>query len=120
MAGKWKIQDKAKVIFAVLKEGFSAVLKGRLLLRLGIDKYFLHIVWLFILITGLIWFNLKVESTLTQVERNKAEIKDIQALHAQKEFEIRELSRRKLLDDLLREKGSKVREPQNPATIIDK
>lgn len=115
----WKVQDIFRKAGQVAKEGLIAILRGKLLLRLNVGRYLLHIIWLFILVTALIWFNLKVESTLAKVEKNKSLIENAEALHSQKEFEIRQLTRRKLLDDKLRESGSKVREPAQSATVLE-
>jgi hypothetical protein len=113
---KWKIQDVGRL----LKESVKAILHGQFLLRLNIGRYFIHIVWTFFLFGMLIWFSLGVDSTLAKVEKNQAAIKELEIEHSNLEFELRTLNRRAALEDLLKESGSKVTEPQKPATVLKK
>lgn len=113
---KWKIQDVGRL----LKESIKAILHGQFLLRLNIGRYFIHIVWTFFLFGMLIWFSLGVDSTLAKIEKNQAAIKELEIEHSNLEFELRTLNRRAALEDLLKESGSKVTEPQKPATVLKK
>ena len=113
---KWKIQDVGRL----LKESFKAIIHGQFLLRLNIGRYFIHIVYTFFLFGMLIWFSLVVDSTLAKVEKNQAAIKELEIEHANLEFELRTLNRRAALEDLLRASGSKVTEPEKPATVLKK
>ena len=113
---KWKIQDVGRL----QKESIKAILHGQFLLRLNIGRYFIHIVWTFFLFGMLIWFSLGVDSTLAKVEKNQAAIKELEIEHSNLEFELRTLNRRAALEDLLKESGSKVTEPQKPATVLKK
>ena len=113
---KWKIQDVGRL----LKESVKAILHGQFLLRLNIGRYFIHIVWTFFLFGMLIWFSLGVDSTLAKVEKNQTAIKELEIEHANLEFELRTLNRRAALEEMLKESGSKVTEPQKPATVLKK
>ena len=113
---KWKIH----VVGRLLKESFKAILHGQFLLRLNIGRYFIHIVYTFFLFGMLIWFSLGVDSTLAKVEKNQAAIKELEIEHANLEFELRTLNRRAALMDLLKESGSKVTQPEKPATVLKK
>ena len=113
---KWKIQDVGRL----LKESFKAILHGQFLLRLNVGRYFIHIVYTFFLFGMLIWFSLGVDSTLAKVEKNQAAIKELEIEHANLEFELRTLNRRAALNEMLKEAGSKVTEPQKPATVLKK
>ncbi|MBQ6045625.1 MAG: hypothetical protein IJL42_08915 [Bacteroidales bacterium] len=113
---KWKIQDVGRL----LKESVKAILHGQFLLRLNIGRYFIHIVWTFFLFGMLIWFSLGVDSTLAKVEKNQAAIKELEIEHSNLEFELRTLNRRAALEEMLKEAGSKVTEPQKPATVLKK
>lgn len=113
---KWKIQDLGRLI----KESAKAILHGQFLLRLDIGRYFIHIVYTFFLFGMLIWLSLGVDSTLAKVEKNQAELKELQIQHSNLEFELRTLDRRAALEDLLEAAGSKVAEPEKPATILKK
>jgi len=113
---KWKIQDVGRL----LKESIIAILHGQFLLRLNIGRYFIHIVYTFFLFGMLIWFSLAIDSTLVKVEKNQAAIKELEIEHSNLEFELRTLNRRAAMEDLLEQSGSKVSEPEKPATILKK
>ena len=113
---KWKIQHVGRL----LKESVKAILHGQFLLRLNIGRYFIHIVYTFFLFGMLIWFSLVVDSTLARVEKNQAAIKELEIEHANLEFELRTLNRRAALEELLKASGSKVTEPEKPATVLKK
>ena len=113
---KWKKQDVGRL----LKESFTAILHGQFLLRLNIGRYFIHIVYTFFLFGMLIWFSLVVDNTLAKVEKNQAAIKEYEIEHADLEFQLRSLNRRAALLEMLKESGSKVAEPEKPATILKK
>lgn len=113
---KWKLQDVGRLI----KESVKAILHGQFLLRLNVGRYFIHIVYTFFLFGMLIWFSLGVDSTLAKVEKNQAAIKELEIEHANLEFELRTLNRRAALNEMLKEAGSKVTEPQKPATVLKK
>ena len=64
---KWKFSD----IWAWLKNAALATLKGELLLRLHVSRYFIHIIYTFFLFWVSIWLSLRIEKTLTRVEDNR-------------------------------------------------
>ena len=113
---KWKVQDVGRL----LKESFKAILHGQFLLRLNIGRYFIHIVYTFFLFGMLIWFSLVVDNTLAKVEKNQAAIMVYEIEHADLEFQLRTLNRRATLREMLKDSGSKVTEPEKPATILKK
>ena len=95
-----------------------AMLKGQFLLRLRIDKYFLQIAWTFILFALFILFGLGVDVTLAKVEKNKKELQELEVLYTQRRYELVSLSRRSTVASSLKEKGSKVTEPESkPVTL---
>lgn len=111
---KWKVQDVGRL----LKDGLSAIMHGQLLMRLDIGRYFVHIVYTFLLMALVIWFSLKIDGTLTRYETNQALIKELETEHADMEFDLRTLNRRLAIEQLLEEKGSKVKSPQKPAKVL--
>lgn len=113
---KWKLQDVGRL----LKDGFMAILNGKLLMQLDIGRYFIHIVYTFFLLAAVIWFSLKVDSTLTKYESNQKVIKELEIEHSNMEFELRTLNRRVAIEELLKEKGSKVKGPEQPARKLKK
>ena len=114
MEKTWKIQDLGRGLLNSLK----AMMRGEFLLRLNIGRYFIHIVYAFFLFAMVIWLSLMIESTMTKVEKNKAVLQELEIVHTQKTFDLVSLSKRSSVRQLLEEKGSKVTEPQAPATIL--
>ncbi|MBP5719881.1 MAG: hypothetical protein J6W82_02300 [Bacteroidales bacterium] len=112
----WKIQD----VGTWLRNSFRAILKGEFLLRLDVGRYFVHIVYTFFLFAMIIWISLMIEGTMNKVERNKAILRELEIVHTQKTFEVVSISKRSSVNDLLQQMGSKVTEPQAPATILKK
>ena len=111
---KWKIQD----LWRLIKDSARAIWQGRFLLRLNIGRYFIHIIYTFFLFGMMIWMSLEVDSTLAKVEKNQAEIKELEIQRSNLQFELRTLDRRAALEDLLEASGSKVTGPQKPATVL--
>ncbi|MBR4826659.1 MAG: hypothetical protein IKZ91_02095 [Bacteroidales bacterium] len=112
----WKIQDLGRG----LRNSLTAMLRGEFLLRLNIGRYFIHIVYVFFLFAMVIWISLMIESTMTKVERSKAKLQELEIVHSQKVFDLVSLSKRSSVENLLQQKGSKLAEPTEPATILVK
>ena len=110
----WRIQD----LGTWLKNSFRAILRGEFLLRLNVGRYFIPIVYTFFLIAMIIWISLMIESTMTKVEKGKAELRELEIVHTQKTFDVVKLTRRSSINEMLQQMGSKVTEPQQPATQL--
>lgn len=113
---KWKLSD----IGAFLKNSFLAILQGRFLMRLRIDEYFIHIVYVFFLMAMLILISLGVENSLNKVEENKQTLKELRIIWSDKTFEMAGVSSRSEVERKLSEMGSKLGEPDRSATVLDK
>jgi len=111
---KWKIRD----IGVLLKNTAVAILKGELLLRLGVSRFFMHILVVFVLLGGIIWVSLGIETTLGKVEENRKVLKELEIVHSQKTFELAELNRRSTIEAMLQEMGSDLAEPTHSATQL--
>ena len=102
------------------KNSVQAIFKGEYLLRLGVDKYFIHIIYTFILIWLSIYLSMKIDTTLTTMERNRTVLKDLEIYHAEKTNELVRLNRFSSVEKNLEALGSDVAIPSKPATIIKK
>ena len=96
-----------------------AILKGELLLRMRLDKYFIHIAYTFFLIWLIIMSSMMVQNTLAQVEKNRAKVNDLKIFHAQKTVKLVGLGRLNTVEDLLREQGSEVGLPEKPTDRLE-
>ena len=105
-------------IGATIRNIITAVFKGELLLRLHVDKYFVHIISLFVLILAAVWISLKVDTTLTKVEKNKKVIHELEIYHAEMTSELVELGRLSTVEAHLQELGSDVAMPEKPAVAV--
>ncbi len=107
-------------IGATLRNIGVAIFKGELLIRLGIDKYFGHIIYVFVLIVAAVWISLKAETTLTKVEKNKDIIQELEVYHAEATSKLVELGRLSTVEQHLKQLGSDVAIPEKPAVRIKK
>lgn len=96
----------------------KATMRGELLLSLKIDKIFMHITYLFVVVWFTIYISLKIEQTLTRVERNSAVLEDLRIYHAQKTGELAGFDRISTIEKMLKDSGSKTGLPEKPATHI--
>ena len=112
----WKIQDLGRG----LRNSLVAMLHGEFLLRLNVGRYFVHIVYVFFLFAMVIWVSLMIENTMNKVEKNKSVLQELEIVHSQKVFDLVSLSKRSSVRDLLEQKGSKLTEPTQPATLLIK
>ncbi len=99
---------------------WRALGRGELLLSIGAHKYYMHIVYLFLLAWISILLSLKVDGTLTRVEENKAVLRDLEIHHAEKEADLVRLHSASTTEKRLKQLGSDVTLPTQPATKIDK
>ena len=111
---KWRVAD----IGSFFKNSFVAILKGEFLLRLNAGKYLVHILYTFFLFGMVIWLSLMIETTMAKVEKNKAVLKELEIVNAQKTFEVARLGRRSGVEERLAGMGSEITEPVKPATYI--
>lgn len=114
MAANWKIADVGRF----LKDSGWAILKGEFLLRINMNKYFIHAIWTFFLFFMAIWISFLVEKTLTKVEQNAKTLNDLEIYHAQKTVELVSLGRMTTIEQMLKEQGSKLGMPTVPPKTI--
>ena len=108
-----------KKVLVAIKNVVMAILKGELLLRMRLDKYFIHIAYTFFLIWLIILSSMMVQNTLAQVEKNRVKVNDLKIFHAQKTVKLVGLGRLNTVEDLLKEQGSEVGLPEKPADRLD-
>ena len=109
-----------KNIWAEIRSNLSSIVHGEFLLKIGCDKYFMHILYTFFLIWMMIWTSIKIENTLAKVEKNNEILNDMKIYHAQKTVQMISLNRITVVDKLLKENGSEVTLPIKPADRIEK
>ena len=97
---------------------FKAIVEGRFFVRLGVAKYFFHILYVFVLIALTIWISLVIDNTMNKVEKNKAVLKDLEIVSTMKRYELEKCNDRRVVLENLRKMGSEVTEPSKPATRL--
>ena len=112
---RWRLAD----LGTFLKNSLSAIVRGEFLLRLNIGRYFIHIIYTFLLIGITIWISLMIDTTLTKVEKNKETLKEMEILYSEKAFDVATLGRRSTISRMLKSMGSSVCEPEKPAMTIE-
>lgn len=111
---RWNFADVARA----LKRGVMLILHGELIKKLQASLYFVHIFYTFFLFGIAIWFSIMVETTMSKVEHNRKVIDELEIVHSQKVFDVEALSRRSSVEARLKEMGSEVADPDNPAYTI--
>ena len=104
-----------KKALVAIRNTFMAILKGELLLRMHVDKYFIHIAYTFLLVWLIILYSMMVQNTLATVERNRSAVNDLKIFHAQKTVKLVGLGRLQTVETLLKEQGSELTMPVKPA-----
>lgn len=107
-------------IWEPVRNGITAIVQGELLLRLHVDKFFIHILYTFLLLWLVILLDMRVEKTMANVERNKAALSEMKIYHAHKTVQMVSLNRISTVQDMLEKEGSDVTLPEKPAVRIRK
>ena len=107
----WKLAD----IRTFFKNSFVAVLKAELLMRTKVDKYPIHVLYLFVLA---IWISLRTEATMAKVEQNKKAIKELEIYRSQMVYDLTAAQKRSGVEKRLEEMGSQVKPAEKPATVL--
>ncbi|MCQ2177503.1 MAG: hypothetical protein MJY42_01290 [Bacteroidales bacterium] len=107
-----------KRIFSTIGNSLRAILKGEFLLRLGVTRYFSHIVFVFVLIAGVIWVSLLIDNSMNKVEKNRDRIRELATEHTMYKYELERRNDRETVTRTLEELGSEVKEPEKPATRL--
>jgi hypothetical protein len=108
----------AKSVWTAIRNFYRALRNGELLLRIRADKYYIHILYLFLLMWVTIMLSLQVDKTLAKAGDNKAALEQLRIHHAEKEAELVKLHSASAAEDRLRELGSKATLPSEPATLV--
>jgi len=109
-----------KEIAHSVRNAFRALRNGEFLLRVRADKYYMHIMYLFLLMWMSIMLSLQVDKTLTQAGANKAAIEELRIHHTESEAALVKLRSASGTETRLQRMGSKAALPQKPATLIRK
>ena len=90
---------------------FTAIMRGELMLRLRVDRIFVHILYLFFIVWAMIFISLKMDQTMLRMESNRKRL-------AQKTCELASYDRLSTVQEMLEKSGSKVNMPDKPADRI--
>ena len=107
-----------KTVWTAFRNTLRALRSGELLLRIRADKYYLHILYLFLLMWLTILLSLQVDKTLTRVGDNKVALEELRIHHAEKEAALVKLHSASSAESRLKELGSKATLPNEPAIVI--
>ena len=107
-------------IWEGVKNSFKALRNGEFLLRIRADKYYMHIMYLFLQMWVTFLLSLQVDKTLTKAGDNQAAIDQLRIHHAEKEATLVKLHSASAAETRLKELGVNLTLPQEPATVIKK
>ena len=99
---------------------FRALRNGDLLLRVKADKYYIHVMYAFLLMWISIMLSLQVDKTLTRAGANKAALEELRIHHTESEAALVKIKSASATETRLRKLGSEAAMPQEPATVIKK
>lgn len=108
-----------KRFFSAFAGGIKAMLMGQLLLKLKIERFFIHILYTFLMFWLAILCSMMVQNTLVEIEKNKAIISEMKIYHAQKTLQLVKMGRFETVEQQLSRRGSKVTSPEKPAVTIE-
>ena len=109
-----------KEIGSAIRNTFKALRSGEFLLRIRADKYYMHIMYLFLLMWLTIMLSLRVDKTLAKVGENKVKIEELKIRKSEKDAEVVKLESASATEARLQRMGSKAAMPKEPATMIRK
>jgi len=96
------------------------LVRGELLLALGVERFIFHILYTFLVVGLTIWVSLEIDTTLLKVENNNRRIHSLQIELTEKRYDLAVLERRSNVAKNLKRKGSAVAEPEKAASLIQK
>ena len=95
-----------------------ALRNGDLLLHVRADKYYIHVMYVFLLMWVSILLSLQVDKTLTRAGANKAAIVELRIHHTESEAALVKVKSASATEARLKRLGSEVMMPTEPATVI--
>lgn len=107
-----------KEIGNAIRNTFKALRNGEFLLRVRADKYYMHIMYLFLLMWLTIMLSLRVDKTLAKVGENNAKIEELRIRKSQKDAEVVKLESASATQERLVKMGSTLAMPTEPATLV--
>ncbi len=99
---------------------FKALRNGDLLLHIRADKYYIHVMYVFLLMWLSIMLSLQVDKTLTLSAANKAAIEELKIHHTESEAALVKIKGASAVEARLKKLGSDAEMPKEPATVIKK
>lgn len=105
-------------VWNYIVKGLRSLRTGEFLLLIGADKFYVHVMYLFVLMWLSIMLSLKVDKTLSQVGDGKAALRELRIQHDEKEAELVKLHSATVTEKRLKELGSKLEMPKEPVKVI--
>ena len=109
-----------KSFLTSLRDGLRSLRDGGFLLKIRADKYYMHIMYLFLLMWVTILLSLQVDKTLTRAGDNKATLQELRIHHDEKEAALVKLRSASATEIRLKKMGSNTALPTEPPTVIKK
>ena len=104
--------------FAIFKNILQAIIEGKLILRMHLNRHFIKILYCIFMCAITIWVSLLIDSSLAKVKRNNDILKNQQYEIAIKSFELSQIDCMSKIENTLQEMGSPVKKPEKPAVKL--
>ena len=113
METRWKIKDIPRGIAWTIK----SIHEGKLLMRMDIGRYFVHILYCFVLIGLTIYLSLQIDNSLRTVEENRKTIENQEYILKLRNYELEAAQSRRAVLSTLEGMGSKVKPSEKPFIV---
>ena len=104
--------------FAIFKNILQAIIEGKLILRMHLNRHFIKILYCIFMCAITIWVSLLIDSSLAKVKRNNDILKNQQYEIAIKSFELSQIDCMSKIESTLQEMGSPVKKPEKPSVKL--
>ena len=101
-----------------VRNTLRALRNGDLLLHVRADKFYIHVMYVFLLMWISIMLSLQVDKTLTKAGNNKAAIEELRIHHTESEAALVKIKGASPTQARLKKMGSEAQMPTEPATVI--
>ena len=104
--------------FAIFKNIVQAIIEGKLILRMHLNRHFMKILYCIFMCAVTIWVSLMIDSSLAKVKKNNDILKEQQYEIAIKSFDLSQIDCMTELEKNLQDMGSPVKRPEKPAIML--
>lgn len=96
----------------------KSALRGRLMLRLRVERFLFLILFAFAMMTLYIGMNIAIDSTLNAREKNRKVLENLQSIHTEMKCHLTSLDSVCQVEEMLENMGSELKIPEKQASKV--